>query len=68
MPLDKSADELVEEFATLFSEKIEKICNRFKTVPAYQPKMTDTLLLTKVLTTNKGQNLQRNNGDEEQEL
>ena len=35
MPLDKISEELVEEFATFFWEKIEKICNKFKTIPAY---------------------------------
>ena len=47
MPLDKSHEELVEECATFFLEKIKTICNKFKTIITYQPKMTDTLLLTK---------------------
>ena len=47
MPLDKSPEELVEEFATFLSEKIGKIHDKFKTILAYQPKMIDTPLLTK---------------------
>ena len=47
MPPDKCPEELAEEFATFFFETIEKICNKFKTIPAYQPKITDTPLLTK---------------------
>ena len=48
MPLDISHEELAEEFAAFFLEKIKKICNKFKTIPTYQPKMTDTPLLTKL--------------------
>ena len=47
MPLDKNPEELVEEFATFFLEKIEKTYNSLKTIPAYQLKMTDTPLLMK---------------------
>ena len=47
MQPDKSPEELAEEFATFFLVKIEKI-HKFKTIPAYQLKMTDTQLLTKL--------------------
>ena len=43
MLADKSHEELAEEFTTFFLEKIEKI-HKFKTIPAYQLKMTDTPL------------------------
>ena len=65
MPPDKSPEELVAEFATFVLEKIEKICNKFKTIPTENDSYTIT---NKTLTTNKGQNPQRNNGDKEQEL
>ena len=56
MPPDKSPEELVEEFATFYLEKIEKICNTFKTVPAYQPKNDRYTFNNIILTTNKGCN------------
>ena len=38
MPPSRTPEELAEGFATYFLEKIDKIRDKFKGIPAYQPR------------------------------
>ena len=55
LPTGTTNDQLAEDFADFFLNKIDKIREGFKNIPAYQPRLLDTPKLKKFIPVTQNQ-------------